>query len=142
MKQILLLLISVMIVGSLSFSCSKDKETESKITELKGSGTWNNPYKLPVGTTKAKIESGSSLYEFPYSIGETYTIKLSKFTQDLDLRVVIGYGPNQGNGLTSSTNSGLIEEELTYKFSQGDLYLHIENLEDDATEFTISIVKN
>jgi hypothetical protein len=142
MKKILFLLFSVLIVGSLSFSCGKDKETEKKATVLEGSGTWNNPFKVSVGTTMTKIEPGSYLYEFPYSIGQAYTIKLSRFTQDLDLRVVVGYGPNQGNGLTSSTNGGLDEEELTYEFSQSDLYLHIENLEEEATDFTLSIVKN
>lgn len=139
MKKTLLFLITISIIGSLSFSCSKDKDVKPK--ELEGAGTWNNPYKLPSGTTKTRIEPGATLYEFPYTVGNTYTIKLSKFTQDLDLRVVIGYGQNQGSGLTSSTNSGLEEEELTYQFSQSNLYLYIENLEEDPTDFTITITK-
>lgn len=144
MRKTLLLVIGLIVFGSVNFSCSKDEETEkeTKTIELEGSGTWNNPFKVTVGTTKAKIEPGAHLYEFPYSIGQSYTVKLNSFTKDLDLRVVVGYGPNQGNGLTSSTNGGLDEEELTYEFSQSDLYLHIENLEDEATDFTLGIVKN
>lgn len=141
MKKTLLFVLSLLILASLNFSCSKDKDDELSITTLTGAGTWNNPFKLPVGTTKANIEPGSNLYEFPYSIGEIYTINLSKFTQDLDLSVVIGNGANMGNNLTNSTNEGLDNEEVTYTFSQEYLYLYIENLEDDPTDFTITITK-
>jgi len=140
MRKTLLLLIAIAIIGNINLSCSKDKEIKIKV--LEGAGTWNNPYKLPVGKTKTKIEPGSDLFVFPYSIGATYTIKLSNFTQDLDLSVVVGYGMNIGANLISSTNEGLDDEELTYQFSQEDLYLHIENLEENPTDFTITITKN
>ncbi|MBN2167418.1 MAG: hypothetical protein JW717_14175 [Marinilabiliaceae bacterium] len=141
MKKTLLFVFSLILLASLNYSCSKDKDDELSITTLNGSGTWNNPFKLPAGTIKANIEPGVYLYEFPYSTGEEYTIKISGFTQNLDLRVVIGYGTGMGTDLTNSINDGLVNEEVTYTFSQQDLYLYIENLSDNTTEFIISIVK-
>ena len=144
MKNAFLIFISMIFVGTLNFSCSKDKESENgpEVITLDGSGTWNNPFKVSVGTTRTSIEAGSFLYEFPYSVGQSYTIKVSDFTQDLDLRVVIGYGPGMGTDLSNSVTEGLAEEELTYTFSQQDLYLYIENVTDESTEFTLTIKKN
>ena len=60
MKKTLLFVLSLLILASLNFSCSKDKDDELSITTLTGAGTWNNPFKLPVGTTKANIEEVSN----------------------------------------------------------------------------------
>jgi hypothetical protein len=144
MKKAIFIVISMMLVGTLLLSCSKDEvsDKELKVTTLDGSGTWNNPFKVPVGKTRIASASGGFLYEFPYSIGQSYTIKVSNFTQNLDLRVVIGYGPNLGTDLANSVTEGLTDEELTYTFSQGDLLLYIENVTSELTEFTLSITKN
>jgi len=47
-----------------------------------------------------------------------------------------------GTDLSNSVTEGLAEEELTYTFSQQDLYLYIENVTDESTEFTLTIKKN
>lgn len=143
MKKAIFIVISMILMGIITLSCSKDdiSDKELKITTLDGSGTWNNPFKVPVGDTRITAASGGFLYEFPYSIGQSYTIKVSNFTQDLDLRVVIGYGTNMGTDLTNSVSEGLTDEELTYTFSQGDLLLYIENVTNESTEFTLSIAK-
>ncbi|HDP54385.1 MAG TPA: hypothetical protein ENN24_01700 [Bacteroidetes bacterium] len=109
----------MIIVGTLSFSCSKGKESERELEGIThdGGGTWNNPFKVSVGTAWIGIKAGSYQYEVPYSVGESYTIKGSNFTQDLDLGVVIGYGPGMGTDLSNGVTEGLAEEELTYTFS-------------------------
>ncbi len=142
MKKSLLIVLSIIILGCLNYSCSKDSDAGPKASQLEGSGTWNSPFKLSTGSIKSSVDPGAYLYEFPYVVGETYTVKLSKFTHDLDLRVVIGYGTGMGTDMSNSVTEGLDDEELTYTFSQEDLYLHIENVSDAATNFTISIVKD
>lgn len=142
MKSLRLLSMGLLMFMFVFSSCSKDDDAD-KVSSVKGGeGTWINPYKIGLGATKHEVSANSTIYEFEYELGASYTLSLESFTTDLDMYLVRGSGSNMGSDYTNSTNPDLEAEEITFSFKEQDILIGINNDLVQKTSFVLNITKN